>query len=419
MKTRNLKLKGFTYIATVLFMSKFLNADEFHYRNFFPGDRAAGLGGAYTAVADDPSGAYYNPAGLALTVGSELSVSVNAYHVSRTVYQDVLPKVTGGADDWTLRSSKLIPNFFGITRKFGPGTAAFSYAVVDAINRKEEQILYNISSRVAGRYITKYVINIDDDDTVYNAGVSYGLPLSEKISAGATLYLHYRTGKIIRNHLVTLSDNQFEWSNGYFTFSEYGLKPVFGILLSPVNKVSLGFTASKVHIFHSTMRVQQTYRGISEDGYGINDVRFGISENGKKRELPYEFKAGIAYFPSPKLLLSADTVYYTKTDNYKDVWNFSAGFEYYIKDNFALRGGLFTDMANTPQIKRGYINQRDNIDKYGTSLALAYFTRNTSFSAGFVYSYGTGDAQIVGGSPAVQKVRTDSFTFFIGSSYSY
>lgn len=80
-------------------------------QKFFPGDRASGLGGAYTAVADEPSGAYYNPAGLAFAVGNELSVSVNAYHISQTVYQNVLPKTTGGADDWTLRSSKLIPNF--------------------------------------------------------------------------------------------------------------------------------------------------------------------------------------------------------------------------------------------------------------------------------------------------------------------
>lgn len=418
---KNSRYREFFLVLVVLtlYINSKSFADEFHYRNFFPGDRAAGLGGAYTALADDPSGAYYNPAGLAFTVGNELSVSVNAYHVSWTVYQDVLPKVNGGADDWTLRSSKLIPNFFGITRKFGPGTAAFSYTVVDAINRKEEQVLYNIASRIPGRYITRYVINIDDDDTVYNAGLSYGLPLSDRLSIGATLYLHYRTGKIIRNHLVTLSDKQFEWSNSYLSFSEYGLKPILGVMLSPINKISFGLTASKVYLFHSDMRVQQTYRGISEDGYGINDVKFNLYENSKKRDLPYDFKAGLAYFPSPKLLLSADIIYYTKTDNYKDLWNFSAGFEYYIKDNFAVRGGVFTDKANTPKVRSGYINQRDNVDRYGTSLALAYITKNTSFSAGFVYSYGTGNAQIVGGSPAIQKMRTDSVTFFIGSSHSY
>ncbi|HNF26159.1 MAG TPA: transporter, Ompp1/FadL/TodX family protein, partial [Leptospiraceae bacterium] len=41
-------------------------SDAYHNINGFFGERAAGLGGAYTAVSDDPSGAFYNPAGLNL-----------------------------------------------------------------------------------------------------------------------------------------------------------------------------------------------------------------------------------------------------------------------------------------------------------------------------------------------------------------
>jgi hypothetical protein len=40
-------------------------ADEFHFINTFIGDRAAGMGGAYTAIADGSKRMYYNPAGLA------------------------------------------------------------------------------------------------------------------------------------------------------------------------------------------------------------------------------------------------------------------------------------------------------------------------------------------------------------------
>ena len=40
-------------------------ADDNHYQNFLVGERAASIGGAYTALSDDASGAYYNPAGLA------------------------------------------------------------------------------------------------------------------------------------------------------------------------------------------------------------------------------------------------------------------------------------------------------------------------------------------------------------------
>src|SRR3990172_2529925 len=54
-------------------------ADEYHYNNILIGDRAAGMAGAYTAISDDPSGLYYNPAGIVFAPRRSFSASVNAY----------------------------------------------------------------------------------------------------------------------------------------------------------------------------------------------------------------------------------------------------------------------------------------------------------------------------------------------------
>src|SRR5215475_15687393 len=54
---------------------------ESNYRPYLVGGRAAGMGGAFTALADDGSGAYYNPGGLAFVHASSLSFSLNAYGV--------------------------------------------------------------------------------------------------------------------------------------------------------------------------------------------------------------------------------------------------------------------------------------------------------------------------------------------------
>ena len=48
-------------------------ADSNHYRNVLVGDRAATMAGAYTAVSDDSSGGYYNPAGLAFLRGESVA----------------------------------------------------------------------------------------------------------------------------------------------------------------------------------------------------------------------------------------------------------------------------------------------------------------------------------------------------------
>ena len=52
---------------------------ESNFRPYLVGGRAAGMGGAFTALADDGSGGYYNPGGLAFVPASSLSFSLNAY----------------------------------------------------------------------------------------------------------------------------------------------------------------------------------------------------------------------------------------------------------------------------------------------------------------------------------------------------
>lgn len=63
-------------------------ADEYHFINTFVGDRAAGMGGAYTAIADGPEGMYYNPAGLAFAPANYVSVSTNAFEFRNSVYEE-------------------------------------------------------------------------------------------------------------------------------------------------------------------------------------------------------------------------------------------------------------------------------------------------------------------------------------------
>ena len=71
-------------------------ADQFHYNNVILGERAVGLGGAYTAVADDASGVYYNPGGLAFALSNDISGSANAFYSKKTVYKNI--KELGGKD---------------------------------------------------------------------------------------------------------------------------------------------------------------------------------------------------------------------------------------------------------------------------------------------------------------------------------
>ena len=99
----------------VIFSSHTLLAEINHQKNFLVGDRAALMGGAYSAVSDDAAGAFYNPAGIAFAYGDSVSGSGNAFHQVKTKYK----KVLGNQYDWDRESKSLLPNYFGLIKKYG------------------------------------------------------------------------------------------------------------------------------------------------------------------------------------------------------------------------------------------------------------------------------------------------------------
>ena len=179
-------------------------ADALHYNNILVGNRAAGLGGAYTAISDDASGLYYNPAGIVFSDDLQLSASANAVHTSTLTYKDVL----GSGGDWKRKSSTIVPNFFGLTTKLGVGTFGFSYAVTDFDLEDQDTRLTDIPG------ISSYVINIKNSDKVTKFGPSYAIRLNDEWNIGATLYLHDREQDLVQNQFIRVSgSNVFESSN--------------------------------------------------------------------------------------------------------------------------------------------------------------------------------------------------------------
>ena len=386
-------------------------ADEFHYNNFLIGDRAAGMGGAYTAVSDDPTGLYYNPAGIVYGTGRNLSASVNAYYNAQKKYDNVL-----AGNSWTRTSSSLLPNFFGITQPMGKLKFGFSYAVPDSISEDQDQVFYNIPSG-SGLTITQYVLNFNNEDNTYQFGPSIAGELTNNLSVGATLYFHRRTSQMILNQLIYLSDGSVQWDNEYVELNEQGLRPIIGLMWSPAEKVTIGLALSKVYVTSSDVRTQPTTMAATSIP-SITISHFDTSST-QKRDYPVELRAGIAYFASSSLLLTLDGMYYNKITERVSVLNAAVGAEYYLDKNWAVRGGLFSDMANTPDLAAGKTNQLEKIDNYGISASISNFTRNTSITLGTSITSGSGKAQIIRDNTATQNASTFGWNLYLSSSYSY
>ncbi len=404
-------------VFILLVMSGVSTADEFHYNNLLIGDRATGMGGAYTGVSDDPSGLYYNPAGIVYTTGRNLSASVNAYYNTSKEYKNVI-----GGNGWTRNATSLLPNFFGIVQPLGKLKFGFSYAVPDSIKEDQDQTFGGNIPTTLGSPAIRYTINFNNEDSTYLIGPSIAGELTSSLSAGLTLYMYHRSNQTILNQLIVLQDGRFEWSNQYIEKVERGYKPILGVMWTPAEKLSIGVSLAKILVYSSSVMSQS----IIKDANAATPNDFTIVDVGSstRKKYPYELRLGAGYFPSSSLLVSADAAYYTKVTDAVNgdrvsVMNIALGTEYFLNKSWAVRGGLYTDMANTPKLDPALTNQDEKIDLYGMSLSISNFSRNTSITLGGSLTMGTGKAQILSGSKDIQNVDQAGWMMFLSSSYSY
>ncbi len=121
------------------------HADDYHYREALIGERAAGMGGAYIAVADDPSGMWYNPAGIMFSFENYFSLSANVYTQTTEIYRSTI-----AGQDYTYSSQGLVPSFFGFTQNFGKSKWGFAMVVFNDDRIDQNDVISNVSTTVGG-----------------------------------------------------------------------------------------------------------------------------------------------------------------------------------------------------------------------------------------------------------------------------
>lgn len=420
------------------------SADENHYNNILVGDRASSMGGAYTAISDDTSGLFHNPAGVVYTTGGNLSASVNAYQASKKTYK----KALGGRFDWKRESSVILPNFFGIVQSLGKGKIGISYAITDSTIENQNQTFEDFTGCKGACTVNHFAVNVLNEENVTNIGPSYARGLSKDFSLGVSLFMHQRAKHEIFNQFLIIDSNSYQLINSNNEDDELGIRPVLGLMWSPLDKVSVGLSVSKTALFYANQSRRLIYDTTFDDpATAVNEIAtFRIQADADAvREYPWSGTLGVAYFPTEALLLSGDFSYFTavpkktfdlpattylttgqttaniNVDSFEErlaTWNAALGLEYFIISDIALRAGVFTNRSNSPEPVEGETSGLEHIDLYGGSTSVSYFSRNSSLTLGSSYSYGTGKAQVVSGT-GVQDANAYTWAVFLSSSYVY
>lgn len=446
------KLHFLCVIAMLLYSSS-ATCDQFHYNNIIIGDRAIGLGGAFTAISDDSSGVFYNPAGLGFALNNDISGSANAFFRRTIVYKETI-----GDQDFQENSRGSVPSFFGGLQKLdniAEGlVAAFAVYTTDSETKDEDTVVEGVTLP-NGVQLTRLhrTVNSRASTNYFGAAVGGRLLPNLSLGFGFSVFLVdelFQDYQDVQSRIACPSDDdgnsnadracqQVLAQNIRTSLTATGIEPVFGVQWSPINELSFGLTLKQAFLVSDLLEKSTDFTRFFIDelsGQPLENRRVdraviepkdleGTTENALK-EWPLELRVGAAWFANTRLLFSSDIVYRGAAEGegedqaYKRlaVTNYAFGAEYFLTPAVPLRLGFFTNKDARPEIDKNKPGQPDHIDYVGGSVFVGWVQPNSQISVGTVLQSGDGEAQKTGDF-SVQKVEASTTTFAFSASHNF
>jgi len=337
-------MRGWKMLA-VLLVLLFTASTSFAagFRLVEAGSKAMGMGFAFTAVADDPSAIYFNPAGLTQLKGNNVMLGGTYVRLNGAEFTGTTPLTGGATLPETQNSLDLfIPNAY-YTRTTSDGYIAFGIGVFSPFGLGQEYP----SPSIFQNQITK----VDLQTIVVNPTIAF--KVNEYLSVGVGI--DYLYGKL----------NNYDTNQGVFKTTFEGTGDAwgynFGILLKPTKDLKVGFN------YRSSFQVK-----VKDGDWTVSDNTIALPSVGTTKAsvdltLPATAALGVAY-TRDRLTLSADADWtfwssyqelkivntgfppysVTRSKKWVDVCAVRLGAEYRVTDPLALRAGFVYDPTPAP-----------------------------------------------------------------------
>jgi long-chain fatty acid transport protein len=448
-------------------------ADINYYNNVIVGDRAMGLGGAFTGISDDASALVYNPAGLGFLLNSSVSGSANAYMI-----RDIEYKKTIGNKSFEERSNGFFPPFAGGAKKVdsllnGLGLAFAIYSPdsefkdqddyirdtslgIESFHRTENKRASTLHIALGGGWRTLPWLSV-------GLGTSFFL-VDEVRQSYQDAVLRQRSVEALLSEAAQKKGPVYatQTQNVRTKLAATGVEPVFGVQGVFFDRLSLGvafrkafFVSQSFEYKGDTTRYSQFANGAVVQGSDLKEgtctgtsaesslckgqVRHATPGREYSKEgalalktsqpfttAPSELRLGAAWFATTSLLLAADVSHHFAAEGRKDleldrgaVTNYHAGLEWYVVPALPVRLGAFTNFDTRPKVQKGKAeSQPDHINYYGGSFALAWSQSGGQIGGGAAVQYGQGQAQKIAGSDEIQEVSALSTTLFFSATHN-
>ena len=391
-------------------------AQAIYYRSIPIGERAMGLGGAYTGIANDPSSTYYNPAGIVTGGRFQLQGSLSSLVFTRRTIDNAFDAPDLEAD-FTATSTTTLPGFIGTVVKFGKkrfGDHAFAIAFSTFEVAREG---FGVGlTQVKDPASVDLRLNKDYRDRWY--GVSFAAHVWENVALGLSGFLSDQSsnygediglasggtldagGRRVGGDSITSST---QISNG-------GYHIVFrlGALYRINPRWQLGFMFQPPGI--PVSQDGSVFRRVTTTISGMEPTYFVFDQGDLSTNvpIPFELRTGFEFKIKAVTVLSVDAsitgpirdeALFTRPDEIQDVpgnlgiyfansierrWtpNVAVGVEHMF-GKAVVAGGLFTNISAAPDVPETTTEYTpDQVNMFGASLSIGIDTNVYRFTVG-------------------------------------
>lgn len=426
-----------TAIAGALLISRGVRADAFHYQSVPMGERALGMGGAFTGLANDPSATFYNPGGLARLDDFAISASITLNAFDRVVIPNGF-RVGDEAVDLRQTSRPSLPVFAAFVKQLGWREGgvrrhALAFTTLTFDRRRVGFDASLESEEVQRSRVSTLTLNDERSERWY--GPSYGYRVSNALSLGISAFL-----AISRlTHSEERLDLRLPFDQGQPDAPQSLMVRSSRTTSSVYNGV---FRLGAVYAFSARLRVGAMFQPPSFRFKGTGTVRdrvvsmeatpgeamttfYDDRQGGLTAHdpLPWELRLGVSWAPNYQLLLAFDMSMYGRRgsshdpvvaigpakvtegtdrapepgDLFAERWwtrriaNVAAGFEKSVREVVIVRSGVFTDLSAAPNLpKRSDVYRPADVQRLGCTLSVGLLARGYDMSLGATATLGWG-----------------------------
>ena len=444
-------------LGALLLCAPAASADDGRYQDYPVGSRALALGGAFTALSDDPSGLFYNPAGVCDARRYNVSVSASLYGVERSSRNG---RIDLGTSTFALNTINVIPGEAGFIKGIGPlDTRGTPLAIGFDVSVPSFRSYGSDADETTGSLRRQLHSRVLDRTFVLAAGGA--LRVNPQWNIGFALQYNLRLFEQVEDSLVSGSgtDPSVGVYHAAASFQNGELVPVLGVKFRLDERwrfgASLGLPGVELHSA-GKVNVQDVVTDVSQPVGQRTTVRIYDEADKIKSHTPVPLVArlGAAHIEPGRWTLSADVSFHAGASynrfqipdasvvsrlriqdfvERRPVLNFNAGGEYLLNNEWSVALGAYTNHSGASQLDADVTgalkpgsSRLPNLNLYGGTATLGMIGVHSISRAGVSVAYGGGedaipDDQLGISSTTYQRAQVHQLFlyFFLASTFRY